>query len=105
MGSIMNSAAFRIALLALISGVMQAAVVRGRIERSEGYPAPYMRVTLNGPAGESNPVYTGNDGQYYFRDIPAGTYVLEIWNQRDRPTSYRIEVREPVTEVPVIRIP
>jgi hypothetical protein len=64
-----------------------------------------MKATLRGPKGESSPVYTGSDGMYYFRSIPAGDYILEIWNQKDHPASFKIQVQEPVTDVPVIQIP
>ena len=92
-------------LLVIAAAGVDAATVRGQIARNAGYPAPYMKVTLRGPKGESSPVYTGNDGIYYFRKVPVGDYILEIWNQKGRPTSYKIQVREPLTQVPVITIP
>ena len=95
-----------IALLLLsLAGGMHAAIVRGKIQRKAGYAVSYMKISLKGPKGESYPVYTGNDGMYYFKNIPAGNYTLEVWNQKDRPTSFKIQIREPGTEVPVITIP
>jgi len=106
MRSLKTSAQLRIALLLLcLPGAIEAATVRGKIERNAGYPVPYMKVTLKGPKGESNPVYTGSDGMYYFKNIAAGEYTLEIWNQKKAPTSYRVQVREPGTEIPVAKIP
>ena len=98
--------AFWIVLLLLVlPGAMLAATVRGKIQRNAGYPVSYMKVTLKGQKGVSSPVYTGSDGIYYFRNIPAGDYYLEIWNRKDRPTAYKIQIREPHTEVPVVTIP
>ena len=106
MRALMSPSAFWIALcLAGLPGAMQAATLRGRIERNAGYPVSYMKVTLKGQTGESSPVYTGSDGMYYFKNIPAGDYTLEVWNKKGRPTSYRIQVREPNTQVPVVKIP
>ena len=43
------------------------------------YPAPNVQVTLFNPAvGRSWPAVTGQDGMYYFYNIPLGTYNLEI---------------------------
>ena len=98
---------FAVRTLALLSlaAIVQAASVRGKIARNAGYPVSYMKVTLKGPRGVSSPVYTGNDGVYYFKNIPAGDYILEVWNLKGRPTSFKIQIREPLTEVPVIKIP
>jgi len=106
MRSLTNRSVFWIALwLVGLTGALQAATVRGKIERKAGYPVSYMKVTLKGQKSESSPVYTGSDGMYYFKNIPAGDYTLEVWNQKARPTSYKIEVREPDTQVPVIKLP
>ena len=106
MRSLMTPFAFWIALwLVGLTGALQAATVRGKIERNAGYPVSYMKVTLKGQKGESSPVYTGSDGMYYFKNVPAGEYTLQVWNRKARPTAYKIEVREPDTQVPVIKIP
>jgi hypothetical protein len=84
---------------------MDAATVRGKIARNAGYPISYMKVSLRGTKVSFSPIYTGSDGMYYFKNVAAGDYVLEIWNRKDRPSSYKIQVREPTTEVPLIRIP
>ena len=59
-------------------------VARGRIQRpaSNGSwsPASGLLVTLRSERGiRSMPVYTGNDGMYYFKRVPPGRYLLEVW--------------------------
>ena len=52
------------------------------------YPASNIQVTLFNPAvGRSWPAVTGQDGMYYFYNIPLGTYNLEIWISNP-PRSY-----------------
>jgi hypothetical protein len=44
---------------------------------------------------------------YYLHNISPGTYNLEIWiSQRPgaRPLVYKINVREPLTDIPAIRV-
>jgi hypothetical protein len=92
-------------LLPALPVAVHAATARGKIERSAGYPVSYMKVTLKGQKAEIGSVFTGSDGFYYFKNIPAGIYTLTIWSRKDRPASYRIQIREPYTEIPVVRIP
>src|SRR5689334_3800802 len=77
-----------------------AASVRGKVERVAGYPAAYIRVTINCAGRRTNSVYTGSDGFYFVPKVPAGRCVLEIGNAKDKPASFQIEVREPSTQVP-----
>ena len=81
----------------------EAATARGLIERNAGYPAANIKVSLRGVNTE--PVYTDNDGRYYFKNIPAGEYILEIWNQKLRPSLFKIRIKESVTVIPRISVP
>jgi hypothetical protein len=89
-----------------------SATVRGRLDRRDSYgrsyPAAYVRVTLHNPQlGRSAPAVTGTDGMYYFYNIPAGGYYLEVWVYPDRPPySYQISVPERAyVDIPPILIP
>jgi len=56
----------------------QTTTVRGQLLRN-GDPAPGVQVTLGNQAvGRSWPAVTGNDGMYYFYNIPLGDYYLEV---------------------------
>jgi hypothetical protein len=92
-------------VLLLLPALAQAATVRGKVERMAGYPAAYVRVTLNLAGRRTSAVYTGSDGFYYVPKVQAGRCVLEIWNAKDKPTSFQIEVREPSTQVPTVKLP
>jgi hypothetical protein len=92
-------------VLLLLPALARAATVRGKVERMAGYPAAYVRVTLNCAGRRTSSVYTGSDGVYYVPKVQGGRCVLEIWNTRDKPTSFQIEVREPSTQVPTVRLP
>jgi hypothetical protein len=94
-----------ISFVLLLPALARAAAVRGKVERTAGYPAAYIRVTINCAGRRTSAVYTGSDGFYYVPKVPAGRCVLEIWNNKDKPTSFQIEVREPSTQVPTVRLP
>ena len=90
----------------------QKPTVRGKLERkgnSVNYPAAYVRVTLAPSNAKSDitSVYTGSDGMYYFRNVPPGTYVLEIWGSQDKAImSFSIKVsNRPYTDLEPITIP
>lgn len=88
-------------LLAVPSGVATdsqqrsvLATVRGKIQRQQQsrlYPAPNVRVTLIPRSASSRAllIYTGNDGMFYFRNVPAGTYRFEVWLTRVKPATTR----------------
>ena len=87
-----------------------AETVRGKIFRrtsSGSYPAPSVRLTLYGhDKGRSAPVFSGNDGTYYFHSIPPGNYTLEVWVGANRSMNYSLQVRSsPFTDVGPIYIP
>jgi hypothetical protein len=88
----------------------QAQTVRGKLYRqgtSGSFPAPYIRLTLFAEGkGRSSPVYSGSDGAYFFHDISAGDYTLEVWLDPQKPTAHRVRVlNQRYTDVNPIRIP
>ncbi len=92
-------------LLLLLPDPAGAADVRGKVEREAGYPASYIRVTIKCGGRRSSPVYTGSDGFYYLGSVAAGTCTLQVGNTKDKRVSFQIEVREPSTQVPTVKIP
>jgi hypothetical protein len=90
---------------------IKESTVRGRIDRQTTtgtVPASYVRVTLyREDTKEKMPdVYTGNDGIYYIRNVPPGTYILQVWLSADKLyKSYRINVEDtPYTDIKPISI-
>src|SRR4051812_48716831 len=66
------------------SAGVKESTVRGKIDRQTTNgtaPASYIRVTLyREDTKERMPdAYTGNDGIYYIRNVPSGTYILQVW--------------------------
>ena len=99
-----------ITLLA-VADPASAETVRGKVFRrtpSGSYPAPSIRLTLYGHdnEGRSAPVFSGNDGTYYFHSIPPGNYTLEVWLDTNRSMNYSLQVRSsPYTDIGPIYIP
>lgn len=90
----------------------QGATVRGRL-MAQGpageYPLTRTQVTLVAapPASpvRSAPSVTGTDGMFYFSNIPAGAYILEILvKPNSAPAKYSVRVVAPKTDIPAIRI-
>ena len=71
----------RLVAVLLVSGAMaQTAMVRGRVDRyapPDVVTASYVKVVLCRDSDRLDSTYTGQDGMYYFRDVPVGTYRLE----------------------------
>lgn len=100
-----------------LEAVRGGATVRGGLYRvgwdGREYPAPGMAVRLNHPRyGPSAVVYTDNSGprygMYYFYGIPTDCcFVVEVFIApgRDWQRSAAFAVREPMTDVPPIRVP
>jgi hypothetical protein len=93
------------------SAAVKESTVRGKIDRQTTNgtaPASYIRVTLyREDTKERMPdAYTGNDGIYYIRNVPSGTYVLQVWLSSDTVyKSYRIKVEAtPYTDIQTISI-
>lgn len=78
----------------------QVTKLQGRVyyqEKSETYPAAYVRLTLTreferraGKMDSAMTVYTGRDGWFYFTVVP-GNYVLDVLGPDKKPVrSYRV---------------
>src|SRR5262249_21746931 len=101
-------AAFLIMLSVICAAAPADVMVRGRLDRLDSrgalYPANSVVLTLNNPQrGRSARVYTGNDGMYYFHNVPEGRYTWEIWIGA-KPMLRDVEVHGPHTDVPPILI-
>jgi hypothetical protein len=84
---------------------LSAAMVRGRLLYSNGAVAAQIAVRLSTTQGVSPFTYSGRDGMYYLNGIPAGTYTLEIWQNRVLVSKQPITVHETITDVPVSKLP
>lgn len=89
-----------------------AATVRGRLDRLDGYgrhyPAPYITVTVSNQQTKRT-AHTDVQGMYYIPNVPPGKYTLEIWRSRDpkqRPMVFSIVVyNRPYSDVAPIVVP
>ena len=84
----------------LVHGQQMTTTVRGQLlwngwnqfSVPQSYAAPGVQVTLFSQAGgRSWPSVTGNDGMYYFYNIPLGDYYLEIWISKP-PKTYPFRI-------------
>lgn len=93
--------------LLLLADVGNAATVHGQlVYASNNVPAPYVAVRLNLPGkGASEFAYSGADGKYYLRSIPAGAYQLEVWRGGKKVLTVGVTVQEPDTLVSTTRLP
>jgi hypothetical protein len=93
-----------IVFLSLASAVL-ADNVRGKVCHNDGVTAyPGAVVTLVSVAGESAPVYTGADGMYYLRNVPAGAYMMHVKTTGGTST-FRITVlRKDYTDIAPVRV-
>ncbi|HYK90528.1 MAG TPA: carboxypeptidase-like regulatory domain-containing protein [Acidobacteriota bacterium] len=91
----------------LLASVADAATVHGQlVYASNNTPAPYVAVRLNAPGrGASEFAYTGSDGKYYLRNVPAGAYQLEVWRGNKLVLTVDVTVQEPDAALATARIP
>ncbi len=91
----------------LLAGAAHAATVRGQLVfASSNAPAPYVAVRLNSQSkGPSEFAYSGGDGKYYLRNVPAGAYQLEVWRGGKVVLTVAVTVQEPVADLPPARVP
>src|SRR5271168_4499303 len=97
-------------LVAIVSAstiTVSAATVRGKIgcAATGGSAGPvtgkYVTV-FNASIGRSKQAAVGKDGMFYLYNIPANTYVLEIWSRSNpslSPQTFQLKVLEPYTNV------
>jgi len=91
----------------LLAGLMNAATVRGQlVYASNNAAAAYVAVRLSTPGkAASEFAYSGGDGKYYLRNIPAGAYQLEVWRGGKVVITVAVTVQEPDTDLAVTRLP
>lgn len=94
-------------LCLFLASSAHAATVRGQLVfGSSGAPAAYVAVRLNAPGkGPSEFAYSGSDGKYYLRNVPAGGYQLEVWRGGKIVLTVAVSVQEPVADLPTARVP
>ena len=91
-----------------------AATVRGRLDRVDGYgrhyPAPNIAVTVyDQQRGRSAPVFSDAQGMYYINGAAHGDYTLEVWwssDPKQPPKTFSITVNtEPFSDIAPIIVP
>jgi len=94
-------------LCLFLATAANAATVRGQLVfGSSGAPAPYVSVRLNAAGkGPSEFAYSGSDGKYYLRNVPAGAYRLEVWRGGKIVLTVAVSVQDPVADLPIARVP
>lgn len=93
-------------LLSLFVSAAHAATVHGQLIFGNNAPAPFVAVRLNSQSkGPSEFAYSGGDGKYYLRNIPAGAYQIEVWRGGKVVLTIAVTVQEPLAEVPPARVP
>jgi hypothetical protein len=96
-----------LAVLAFFAPVVaNGATVQGQLVNASGKPSAYVavRLTSNGK-GPSEFAYSGGDGRFYLKNVPAGDYQLEVWQGSKVVTSLPVRVQEPTTTLPPILLP
>jgi hypothetical protein len=94
------------AFVSLLAFPVNAATVQGQLVFASGAPATYIAVRLNSKTrGPSVFVNSGGDGRFYFKNVPAGDYQIEVWRGPKRVTSVAVTVKEPVTKLNAITVP
>ncbi len=93
-------------ILLTIPATLQASVVRGKVLHN-GQPRPGVAVAVHGGSiGQSNPVRSGSDGLFVLQNVPAGQYTLQVWPASGaQPLTFRIQVKEPQTDVFPVNLP
>lgn len=93
-------------LLLLLAGVGRAATVHGQLVYANNAPAAFVAVRLSAPGrGASEFAHSGSDGKYYLRNIPAGTYQLEVWRGGKVAVTVAVTVQDPDTQLVATRLP
>lgn len=102
-------------LLAVVSASsvgVSAATVRGQVGcavaggKSGAVTGKYVTV-FNAGIGRSKQAAVGANGMFYLYNIPANSYVLEVWSKSNPslpPQTFQLKVLEPYTNVPAITV-
>jgi hypothetical protein len=90
----------------LVPTIVNGATLQGQLVYASGAPSAYVALRLNSNSrGPSEFVYSGGDGRFYLKNIPAGNYTLAVWLGKKVATSVSVRVAEPTTTLPAIRLP
>ena len=93
-------------LVLLLAAVGSAATVHGQLVYANNAAASYVAVRLSAPGkGASEFAYSGGDGKYYLKNIPAGSYQFEVWRGGKLVVTIAVTVQEPNTELAPIHLP
>jgi hypothetical protein len=98
------------AFVSTASVTVSAATVRGKIgcTAAQGQPTGKYVTVFNAGIGRSKQAAVGSDGTFYLYNIPANSYVLEVWSRANPtvpPQTFQLKVLEPYTNVPAISVP
>jgi len=87
--------------------VGNASNVEGQVVfASTGRPSPYVAIRLySASRGPSEFAYSGINGKFYMKNVPAGDYQLEVWRGGKVVVSTTVSIHEPSTSLPPTRIP
>jgi hypothetical protein len=88
---------------ATVRGKVGCAAVRGAQGQATG---KYVTV-FNANIGRSKQAPVGGDGMFYLYNIPANSYVLEVWSKANPalpPQTFQLKVLEPYTNVPAVTV-
>jgi len=101
-----------VALTALwIGGLFaHAATVQGiAVCANQNTPAYNAAISVfRADIGQSNLAAVGENGVFYLYNIPAGIYVMQVWSRSNpslAPLLFTVSVFEPLTSLPVLRLP
>jgi hypothetical protein len=95
-------------VLLLTADVLAVSTVRGKLYRQangRSYGASGVGVRLVDPQGTARTASSASDGLFYFYNVPAGSYTLEVYIG-PQPQSYWIQVEERAyTDIAPIEVP
>jgi Carboxypeptidase regulatory-like domain len=61
----------------------RSAEIRGRVITEDGGPAPNLEIRATGADGRDGKAWSGADGRFVIRSIPAGTYAISVRPDED----------------------
>src|SRR2546421_12695205 len=93
-------------ILVLLASAAEAATVRGKVLRPNGYANAGAAVLLESPAiGATATVYAAEDGVFTLRNVPPGDYTMKVKTSRGA-TAVRVSIApQPAVSVPDVRVP
>jgi hypothetical protein len=94
-------------LLLLTIEVYAAGTVRGKLYRDAGgraHPAAGVSVRLRDAHSSMRTTSSSSDGFFYFYNVPAGPYTLDVLGPAPQSYSIRVEDRD-YTDIAPIQVP